>query len=46
MFQEAVTPVSIVFALDTSGSMKKVAEQVKAAARSFVEALRPEDPLA
>jgi Ca-activated chloride channel family protein len=45
VFQEAVTPVSIVFALDTSGSMRKVAEEVKAAARSFVEALRPQDPL-
>jgi Ca-activated chloride channel homolog len=45
VFQEAVAPVSIVFALDTSGSMKKVAEQVKEAARSFVRALRPEDPL-
>ena len=45
VFQEAVTPVSIVFALDASGSMKKAVEQVKAAARSFVQALRPEDPL-
>jgi Ca-activated chloride channel homolog len=46
VFQEAVAPVSIVFALDTSGSMKKAAEDVKEAARSFVRALRPEDPLA
>jgi VWFA-related protein len=45
VFQEAVSPVSIVFALDTSGSMKKVAEDVKSAARSFVQALRPQDPL-
>jgi VWFA-related protein len=45
VFQEAVAPVSIIFALDTSGSMKKVTEQVKEAARSFVLALRPEDPL-
>ena len=45
VFQEAVTPVSIVFALDTSGSMKRVADQVKEAARNFVRALRPEDPL-
>ena len=44
VFQEAVTPVSIVFALDESGSMKKAAEQMKAAARSFVESLRPQDP--
>jgi Ca-activated chloride channel homolog len=45
VFQEAVSPVSIVFALDTSGSMRKVAEDVKSAARSFVQALRPQDPL-
>ena len=45
VFQEAVAPVSIVFALDTSGSMRKVAEDVKSAARSFVQALRPQDPL-
>ena len=44
-FQEAVAPVSIVLALDASGSMVKAADQVKAAAQSFVEALRPEDPL-
>jgi VWFA-related protein len=46
VFQEAVTPISIVFALDESGSMKKAAETMKAAARSFVESLRPQDPLA
>jgi Ca-activated chloride channel homolog len=45
VFQEAVSPVSIVFALDTSGSMRRVADDVKAAARSFVQALRPQDPL-
>jgi Ca-activated chloride channel family protein len=45
-FQEAISPVSIVLALDESGSMKKSAEQVKAAARAFVEAMRPEDKLA
>ena len=45
-FQEAVTPVSIVFALDASGSMKKDAVGAKAAARAFVQALRPEDKLA
>jgi VWFA-related protein len=45
-FQEATTPVSIVFALDSSGSMKKVVEPVKAAARSFIEQVRPEDSLA
>lgn len=46
VFQEAVEPISIVFALDTSGSMKKVTEEIKAAARSFVGSLRPQDPLA
>jgi Ca-activated chloride channel homolog len=45
VFQEAVTPVSIVFALDSSGSMQKATEAVKAASRSFIEALRPQDPL-
>jgi VWFA-related protein len=45
-FQEAVDPVSIVLTLDASGSMVKAAEQVKAAARAFVESLRPEDSLA
>jgi len=45
-FQEAVTPVSIVLALDSSGSMRKAAAAVMDAARGFVEALRPEDSLA
>jgi Ca-activated chloride channel family protein len=45
-FQEAVAPVSIVLALDSSGSMKKDAAGAQAAARTFVEALRPEDKLA
>jgi Ca-activated chloride channel homolog len=45
-FQEAVDPVSIVMALDESGSMKKSAEAVKQAAREFVAAVRPEDSLA
>jgi Ca-activated chloride channel homolog len=44
-FHEAVAPVSIVLALDASGSMRKSAETVAAAARTFVEALRPEDKL-
>jgi Ca-activated chloride channel family protein len=44
-FQEAVMPVSIVLALDTSGSMKKWAEAAKAAALRFVDALRPQDRL-
>jgi VWFA-related protein len=45
-FQEAVDPVSIVMALDSSGSMKKSAEAVQRAARDFVQAVRPEDSLA
>ncbi len=44
-FQEAVAPVSVVLALDASGSMTKAADGVKAAALSFVQALRPEDAL-
>jgi VWFA-related protein len=44
-FQEAVAPVSIVLALDGSGSMAKAVDSVKAAAQTFVESLRPEDPL-
>ena len=46
VFHEAVDPVSIVLALDSSGSMKKTADAATAAARSFVEAVRPEDKLA
>ena len=45
-FQEAVSPVSIVLALDSSGSMKKSAAEAQEAARRFVRALRPEDQLA
>ena len=45
-FQEAVDPVSIVMALDSSGSMKKSAELVKSTATEFVRAVRPEDSLA
>jgi Ca-activated chloride channel family protein len=45
-FHEAVSDVSIVFALDASGSMKKATEDVKAAAQSFVANVRPEDTLA
>jgi VWFA-related protein len=45
-FQEAVSPVSVVLALDSSGSMKKAAEPAKTAARRFVEALKAEDKLA
>ena len=45
-FQEASQPVSIVLALDASGSMKKREADVIASARAFVSALRPEDELA
>jgi Ca-activated chloride channel homolog len=45
VFQEAVAPLSIVLALDASGSMTRAADGVKAAAVSFVGALRPEDAL-
>jgi len=46
LFQEAVEPVSIVLALDASGSMKKKESDVIASAREFVAALRPQDKLA
>ena len=45
-FQEAVDPVSMVLTLDSSGSMKRATEVVKATAREFVLAVRPEDNLA
>ncbi len=45
-FSEATSPVSIVLAIDESGSMRRAADGVKAAARSFVDALRDEDKLA
>jgi VWFA-related protein len=45
-FQEAVDPVSIVLAIDSSGSMKKSAEAVQQSARDFVSVVRPEDSLA
>jgi Ca-activated chloride channel family protein len=45
-FQIAVDPVQIVLALDESGSMKRAVDDVKAAARQFVTALEPKDPLA
>jgi Ca-activated chloride channel family protein len=45
-FHEVTTPVSIVMALDESGSMRTAADAVKAAARSFVKAVRGEDKLA
>ena len=45
-FHEAVAPVSLVLALDESGSMRKSAAAVVEAAHAFVGALRPEDSLA
>jgi Ca-activated chloride channel homolog len=45
-FQEAVQPVSIVLALDSSGSMKKKEGDVVASATEFVEALQERDKLA
>ena len=45
-FQEAVEPVSMVMAIDQSGSMVKSADAMKQAARDFVAAVRPEDRLA
>ena len=45
IFHEAVSPVSIVMAIDASGSMKKWADTAKAAASAFVDAIRPQDAL-
>ena len=45
-FQEALSPVSIVLALDESGSMRQEVDAVIAAARSFVLALPDKDKLA
>ena len=45
-FQEASQPVSIILALDASGSMRRREADVIAAARAFAGALRPEDKLA
>jgi VWFA-related protein len=44
-FTEAINPVSIILALDASGSMRKAAQTAKEAALRFVDALRPEDKL-
>jgi VWFA-related protein len=44
-FNEAVLPVTIMLALDASGSMKKSAQNAQEAAREFVTALRPEDEI-
>jgi Ca-activated chloride channel family protein len=42
-FQEVALPVTIMLALDASGSMTRSAEQAQAAAREFVHAMRVED---
>jgi VWFA-related protein len=44
-FAEAVLPVTIIMALDASGSMKRSASRVQEAARRFVLAMRPEDQI-
>ena len=46
VFNEAVDPVSIILALDSSGSMKRSVDAVMEAARTFVHAVRDEDSLA
>ena len=45
-FQEATQPLSIVLALDASGSMRRAEADVIASARAFADALRPQDRLA
>lgn len=45
VFHEATAPVSIMLALDGSGSMKRAAPAVQQAVLAFVGALRPDDPL-
>jgi VWFA-related protein len=45
-FSEAVAPISIAMVVDTSGSMRRALPAAQQAARSFVTALRPSDPLA
>jgi Ca-activated chloride channel family protein len=45
-FHEASQPVSLVLALDASGSMRHREAQVVASARAFAAALRPQDQLA
>ena len=44
-FQESTQPVSIILALDASGSMRKKEADVIASARAFADALRPQDQL-
>ena len=44
-FSESIAPVSIMLALDGSGSMTRAAETARSAALAFVKSLRTEDPL-
>jgi VWFA-related protein len=44
-FHEAALPVTIMLALDSSGSMTRSAEEAQEAARQFVTAMRAEDEL-
>jgi Ca-activated chloride channel homolog len=44
-FHEVALPVTIMLALDASGSMTRSAEKAQEAAREFVHAMRPEDQL-
>jgi Ca-activated chloride channel homolog len=44
-FEEALAPISVAMVLDTSGSMRRAMSTAQAAARTFVTALRPTDPL-
>lgn len=44
-FEEAISPVSLVLAIDSSGSMRRVVPDVIRAAVSFVDSLRKEDSL-
>ena len=44
-FHESVAPVSVMLALDASGSMVKVSPAMMEAAHTFVSSLKPEDPL-
>ncbi len=45
VFNEAVAPVSIMLAMDGSGSMTRSAANAREAAHAFVKALRADDPL-
>jgi VWFA-related protein len=44
-FHESVAPVSVMLALDASGSMTKVTPAVMEAAHDFVSSLKADDPL-